>query len=186
MTLGTNFDSVLAAAQEGAEWAFTLLYRDVNPRLVRYLAAQSPSIAEDLAADTWLAAARQLTAFEGGEDDFRAWLFTIAYRQLVQHWRKAARRRTDPVSPGSFPELAGPDDPEAAGVSAMSAREAAAALAAALPPDQAQVVLLRVVAGLDVDQVATLLGKRAGTVRVLQHKAIRRLAERFSLELLTE
>jgi RNA polymerase sigma-70 factor (ECF subfamily) len=186
MTISPDFDSVLAAAQAGAEWAFTLLYRDLNPRLLRYLGAQSPSIAEDIAADTWLAAARRLTAFEGSEVDFRAWLFTIAYRQLVQHWRKAARRRTDPVGPESFPERAAPDDPEAAGVSAMSAREAAAALAAALPPDQAQVVLLRVVAGLDVDHVASLLGKRAGTVRVLQHKAVRRLAERFSLELLTE
>jgi RNA polymerase sigma-70 factor (ECF subfamily) len=186
MTIGPDFDSVLAGAQAGAEWAFALLYRDLNPRLLRYLGAHAPSVAEDLTADTWLAAARQLAGFEGGEGDFRAWLFTIAYRQLVQHWRQTTRRRTDPVGPESFPELAAPDDPEAAGVSAMSARDAAAALAAALPPDQAQVILLRVVAGLDVDQVATLLGKRAGTVRVLQHKAIRRLAEKFSLELLTE
>ena len=52
--------------------------------------------------------------------------------------------------------------------------------------DQADVVLLRVLAGLDVDQVAEILGKRPGTVRVLQHKALRRLAGRFSIEALTQ
>ena len=64
----------------------------------------------------------------------------------------------------------------------VSAEEAAAAIAAVLTPDQADVVLLRVLAGLDVDQVAQILRKRPGTVRVLQHKALRRLAGRFSLE----
>lgn len=44
------------------------------------------------------------------------------------------------------------------------------------PPDQAEVVLLRVVAGLSVEQVAKILGKSAGSVRVAQHRALRRLA----------
>jgi RNA polymerase sigma-70 factor (ECF subfamily) len=77
------------------------------------------------------------------------------------------------------------DERETIGLATVSAQEAAAALAASLPADQADVVLLRVVAGLDVDQVAEILGKKAGTVRVLQHKAVRRLAEKFCVELLT-
>jgi RNA polymerase sigma-70 factor (ECF subfamily) len=77
------------------------------------------------------------------------------------------------------------DDPEAAGVAAVSAQAAAAAISAALTPDQADVILLRLLAGLDVDQVARILGKRPGTVRVLQHKALRRLAGTFSIEALT-
>jgi RNA polymerase sigma-70 factor (ECF subfamily) len=185
MTIGSEFDSVLAAAQAGAEWAFAVLYRDLNPRLLRYLGARAPSAAEDVAAETWLAVARQLASFSGGEAAFRGWLFTIARRRLIQHWRDTGRRPATPVAPESLVGRAGSDDPEADALSAVSARAAAAAIAAALSPDQADVVLLRVLAGLDVDQVAEILGKRPGTVRVLQHKALRRLANRFSPEALT-
>ena len=185
MTIEPAFDGVLSAAQAGAEWAFTALYRDVNPPLLRYLSAQAPDAADDVAAETWLAVARQLGSFTGSEGAFRGWLFLIARRRLIQHWRDASRRPVIPVQPESLPERTGQDDPEAACLAVVSAQEAAAAIAAALPPDQADVVLLRVLAGLDVDQVAEILGKRPGTVRVLQHKALRRLAERFSIEALT-
>jgi RNA polymerase sigma-70 factor, ECF subfamily len=185
MTIGPDFESVLSAAQAGAEWAFTTIYRDVNPPLLRYLGAQASTAADDVASETWLAVARQLKSFAGGEGAFRGWLFTIARRRLIQHWRDAGRRPVTPVAPDTLAERAAPDDPEAASLAVVSAREAAAAIAAALSPDQADVVLLRVLAGLDVDQVAEILGKRPGTVRVLQHKALRRLAERFSIEALT-
>lgn len=185
MTIGLEFDSVLTAAQEGGEWAFAVLYRDLNPRLVRYLGAKAPGMGDDLAAETWLAAARGLTSFRGDEGAFRGWLFTIAQRRLVQHWRDAARRPAATAGPEALTDQRSADDPEAEGLAAVSAREAARVIAASLPPDQADVVLLRMLGGLDVDQVAEILGKRPGTVRVLQHKALRRLADKFSLEALT-
>lgn len=185
MTIGLKFDSVLIAAQEGGEWAFAVLWRDLNPRLVRYLGAKAPGMGDDLAAETWLAAARNLPTFQGNEAAFRGWLFTIARRRLVQHWRDSARRPVSPSDPESFTDQRAPDDTETEGMADLSARETARAIAAALPSDQADVVLLRMLAGLDVDQVAEILGKRPGTVRVLQHRALRRLAEKFSPEALT-
>jgi len=185
MTIGLEFETVLAAAQEGGEWAFAVLYRDLNPRLVRYLGAKAPGMGDDLAAETWLGAARNLGSFQGDEGAFRGWLFTIARRRLVQHWRESARRPATPSDPEAFTDLKSADDPETEGLAGVSAREAARTIAAALPPDQADVVLLRLLAGLDVDQVAEILGKRPGTVRVLQHKALRRLSEKFSPEVLT-
>jgi RNA polymerase sigma-70 factor (ECF subfamily) len=185
MTIGPEFDRVLASAQEGAEWAFAALYRDVNPPLLRYLRVKALSEAEDLAAETWMAVARQLHSFSGGEGAFRGWLFTIARRRTIQHWRDVGRRPVVVMSPETMPDGAASDDPEAAGVAAVSAQAAAAAISAALTPDQADVILLRLLAGLDVDQVARILGKRPGTVRVLQHKALRRLAGTFSIEALT-
>lgn len=183
--IGADFDGVLAAAQAGAEWAFVALYQDLNPGLLRYLSAQAPSAGEDLASETWLAAARQLDSFRGGEKPFRAWLFTIGRRRLVQHWREERRRPAHPVDPETLVDRAGVDDTEMEAVGLAAAQAAARAIARALSPDQADVVLLRVLAGLDVDQVAEILGKRPGTVRVLQHKALRRLARSFSLEALT-
>lgn len=185
MTIGSDFVSCLSGAQDGEEWAFAALYRDVNPPLLRYLGAHAPSMAEDIAAETWLAVVRQLGSFRGDEGAFRGWLFTIARRRLIQHWREMGRRPVVVLPLEMLPDRASPDDPEAAGVAKLSAQEAASALAAVLTRDQADVVLLRMLAGLDVDQVAQILGKRPGTVRVLQHKALRRLAGTFSIEALT-
>ena len=61
----------------------------------------------------------------------------------------------------------------------MAGDEAVRRIVSLLPRDQAEIVLLRVVAGLPVDEVAAITGRRPGTVRVLQHRALRRLAERL-------
>jgi RNA polymerase sigma-70 factor (ECF subfamily) len=174
-----DFDAVLAAAQSGAEWAVTVLYRDLNPRLLGYLTAREARAADDLAAEVWLAVAQQLWRFDGGEDAFRAWLFSIARRRLADFRRTGARRATDPVATERL-ERAGADDTEAVVLEGLAADEAAAFVVSNLPADQAEVVLLRVLGGLDVDQVAHLLGKRPGTVRVLQHRALRRLHGRLT------
>lgn len=174
MDPGPEFDAVLDAAREGADWAVAVLYRDLHPRLARYLHAREPRAAEDLEAEVWLAVAGQLHRFEGSEEAFRAWVFSIARRRLADFRRTAARRATDPA-PLEQLERAADDDTEAIVLEGLAADEAAAFVVRVLPRDQAEVVLLRVLGGLDVSQVAELLGKRPGTIRVLQHRAIRRL-----------
>ncbi|HVA73516.1 MAG TPA: sigma-70 family RNA polymerase sigma factor [Acidimicrobiales bacterium] len=176
MSLGESFESTLAAAQAGAEWAFSCLYRELNPRLLRYFASRVPGEAEDLAVETWLGAARRIGDFRGDQQHFRAWVFTIAHGRLVQHWRDARRM---PPTTGIPPDLAGraaPDDVEAGVLDCLTGVEASSEIVRALSFDQAEVFLLRVLGGLSVDEVAGILGKRPGTVRVLQHKALRRLA----------
>ena len=78
------FESVLAGAQVGAEWALTILYRDLHPRVLRYLSVREPGEAEDLASDVWLDVAQGIGRFRGDEDGFRAWVFTIARRRLTR------------------------------------------------------------------------------------------------------
>ena len=184
--IGDEFARVLAAAQDGDARAFSSLYRDLNAPLLRYFGAHVPSEAEDLVAETWLSVARGLGSFRGDEAGFRGWVFTIAHRRLVQHWRDAARHPTFPAAAESLVDRPGPEDTAETAVQATLAGSAARQIAAALPKEQADVVLLRVVAGLGVDQVAEILGKRPGTVRVLQHKALRRLAAQFSREKVTQ
>jgi RNA polymerase sigma-70 factor (ECF subfamily) len=60
---------------------------------------------------------------------------------------------------------------------AASETEAALARVANLTPDQAEVVLLRVIGGFTVDDVAAIVGKTPGSIRVLQHRGLKRLAE---------
>jgi RNA polymerase sigma-70 factor, ECF subfamily len=178
---GEQFQAVLAGARAGAEWAISVLYREHYPRLLRYLRAQEPVEGEDLAADAWLDAARGLGRFEGDEGAFRRWIFTIARRRLIDLRR---RRTRSARALGALSQLAEQPDVEGAGAPVLAASETDAALTriASLPPDQADVVLLRVVAGLEVADVARILGKKPGTVRVLQHRALQRLADELVRE----
>jgi RNA polymerase sigma-70 factor (ECF subfamily) len=182
MALGPAFDDVLDAARAGAPWAVTALYREIQPPLLGYLRAQEPSEAEDLASEVWLGVGQALARFEGDEGAFRGWVFTIARRRLVDLRRQRGRRRTEPTAGEAFALLSSGDDPEEAALAALRGDEMRRRIVALLPPDQADVVLLRVAAGLDNTQIAEILGKRLGTVRVLQHRALRRLAKVFSQE----
>jgi len=176
-----QFSSVVAAARVGAEWAITALYREFHPRLLRYLRAQAPAHGDDLASEVWLDVAAALRRFEGDETAFRRWLFTIANRRLIDLRRSDARRRAFPTPLERSLDPRDNADPEA-GVLAASETEAALARIGRLSSDQAQVVLLRVVAGLAVEDVAAIVGKKPGTVRVLQHRGLKRLAEELARE----
>jgi RNA polymerase sigma-70 factor, ECF subfamily len=185
MSLEGEFPPVLAAARVGAEWALTAIYRDLQPRLLRYLRAHEPAAAEDLASEVWLGVAEGLHRFEGDEDAFRAWIFVIARRRMVDHRRRAARRRTMPFAPDALPDRGLIGDVEEEALAALEGDEVLRRLEV-LPPDQADVVLLRVVAGLSVTDVAAMVGKRPGAVRVMQHRALRRLATELSRLEVTE
>jgi RNA polymerase sigma-70 factor (ECF subfamily) len=177
LMIGRSFQAVLAAAAGGDEQAFAVLWRDLQPALLRYLQVMARGAADDLASETWLRVIRGLDRFEGDEAAFRAWVFTAARHRAIDRWRRNARRADEPVPLDAFVDRPAADDPAAAAVEAISSR-AAVAMIATLPPDQAEVVLLRVVAGLDVAEVAAITGKRPGSVRVLAHRGLRRLAER--------
>ena len=180
--IGAAFGVVLARAQARDEAAFACLFRDVQPALLRYLRVITPE-AEDVAGDTWLQVVRGLAGFSGGEEAFRAWLFTIARHRAADAGRSRARRPAVPLGVSEeAPALAAGQplvpDPADLALDGISAR-AVVALIATLPRDQAEVVMLRVVAGLEVADVARIVGKSPGAVRVAAHRALRRLAGRL-------
>jgi RNA polymerase sigma-70 factor, ECF subfamily len=176
--IGPEFPIVLEAAARGDEVAFGRLWHDLQPRMLRYFRVAAPSAAEDLASETWLGVVRGIDRFRGNETAFRAWVFTIARHEMLDWHRRAARRVAEGLATTDVIERAAPDDPAAAALEGISTRTALAVVAT-LPPDQAEAIVLRVVAGLGVDQVAAIMGKRPGTVRVLTHRGLRRLAERL-------
>jgi RNA polymerase sigma-70 factor, ECF subfamily len=106
----------------------------------------------------------------------RAWLFTIARRRLIDHRRRSARRRTSPTPTERLAERAGAADPAEMVVESLSGQAAIDLLVADLSANEAEVVLLRVVGGLDASEVARILHRTPGWVRVTQHRALRRLA----------
>lgn len=174
-----GFATVLGAAQAGGEWALTRLYQWHDGAIRRYLVANAGHDGEDLAVQTWIDAARNLDDFRGDQDAFAGWLFTIARRRLIDHQRAQARRPVEPVDPmadAAVLEHRSRHDPARQIAERLAGDELARRVVDELPESQAEVILLRVVGGFDVAEVAELTGRRAGTVRVLQHRGLRRLA----------
>jgi RNA polymerase sigma-70 factor (ECF subfamily) len=169
-----DFAATLRAAQAGDEHAVGVLWHELNHRLVRFLRSRDRDAAEDIASETWLTVASKVSQFSGGEVEFRAWLFTIARSRLID-WQRRQMRRPLTCSDGErFPEVVASDDPAAEALAGLDSA-ASFAMIAKLPDDQAEVILLRVLAGLDVARVSQIVGKRPGTVRMLQLRGLRRL-----------
>lgn len=171
-----SLDSALSLAQAGDETAFRALYRDTHPRVLRYLAAIVGADAEDVASETWLQIARDLSGFTGDADGFRGWAATVARHRAVDHLRRA-RRRPQPatVTLADLETWAAADDTAGQALELM-ATDAAIALIAQLPQDQAEAVLLRVVMGLDSVAAGRVLGKRPGAVRTASYRGLRRIS----------
>ncbi|RTL65466.1 MAG: RNA polymerase sigma factor [Pseudonocardiaceae bacterium] len=170
-----ELDVALAAACEGDECGFVTLYRDLQPRLLRYATALVGNDAEDVTAETWLQIARDLPRFSGDVDGFRGWASSICRNRAMDVARSRSRRPVTATDIEVLAEHPAPGDAAGSALEAMSTREAIA-LISELPQDQAEAVLLRAVVGLDAPSVATVLGKRPGAVRVAAHRGLRKLA----------
>ena len=169
---------ILRLAQAGSEPDFVAVYREVHPGLVRYLRALVGQDAEDVASETWAQVCRDLAKFHGDGNGFRGWVATIGRNRAIDHLRARARRPMDSVDPTTLHDVAGGADTAADAVDAVGT-VAALGLIAALPPDQAEAVLLRVVMGLDARTAATVLGKRPGAVRTSAYRGLKTLAVRL-------
>lgn len=169
-------DDALARASTGDEAGFLELWRSLQPRLLRFLRVIGCDDPDDVASETWLQVVRDLRNFTGGEEDFRRWLFTIGRHRAIDAARARSRRPavTAPVTIG-LDILADQQMVEDQVLDGLSVR-GAVALLAGLSRDQSEAVALRVIAGLDTPDVARILGKSAGAVRVALHRGLKALA----------
>jgi RNA polymerase sigma-70 factor (ECF subfamily) len=181
-----SFTCVLTAAQSGGQWAYERLYRSVAPAVAGYLRVQGAAEPDDLTSEVFERAFAALGTFSGDEAGFRSWVFTIAHNRLTDERRRVGRR---PVRADcEVPERAGggaAEDVEDA-VARRLATERVRRLCDGLVADQRDVLLLRLLAGLTVDQIAESLGKSPGAVKALQRRglaALRRRMERQGVPL---
>jgi RNA polymerase sigma-70 factor, ECF subfamily len=171
----TDLERALRAAQGGDQAGFTALYRDLQPRLLRYAAALVGAEAEDVTAETWLQVARGIRGFVGDVDGFRGWVSTICRNRAVDSARHRARRPAEPTDMTTLAHLPAAHDTQDAAIGSLGTRWAMEQILA-LPQTEAEAVLLRAVVGLDTVTAGRVLGKRPGTVRVAAHRGLRRLA----------
>lgn len=171
----SDFATVLDAAKDGQEWAWQLLFERVAGPVTGYLTGRGSPDPEDTAGETLLQVARNINGFEGDEDSFRSWVFVIAHRRMIDARRASSRR---PVI-GSL-EKAGDQraasETEDEALASLLSPEMTDALAA-LTDTQREVLLLRTVADLSLEDVAQILGKRVGAIKGLQRRGLTALRD---------
>jgi RNA polymerase sigma-70 factor, ECF subfamily len=183
-TRTAEIGAALVAARAGDGAAIESVYAALHPRLLRYLRHHIGGAAPDVASEVWLSLAKELPRFGGGPQAFRALMFTIARRRVVDHHRWSSRQPAQVPLDASF-DRPDADDAEARVVDGLAAQDAVRMLTDALPADQAEIVLLRVLGDLDVAEVASIVGKSPGAVRIAQYRAIRRLQKRWQRSAVT-
>ena len=179
-----DFETVLAAARAGAEWAWAALYRDLAPGVAGYLRSRGAQEPDDITGEVFLQVVRDLARFTGSERELRAWVFTIAHHRLLDDRRARGRRPVEPAGadlapPGGAP---GADEEALGALGAARVRRVLGALSA----DQQAVLALRILGDLTVEEVAGVLGRRVGAVKALQRRglaAARREIEREGVPL---
>ncbi len=171
-------ERLLAAAREGAEGAWREIYLDLAPGVLGFLQARGACDPEALTGEVFVQIVRDLGRIEGDWRGFRAWSFTIARNRLLDERRSEARRTLEPLIEAEA-ELEGPADVERDAFARLGLERVIEVLAT-LSPAQRDVVLLRVVGDLSIEQVARILGKRRGAIKQLQRRGLATL--RRSLE----
>jgi RNA polymerase sigma-70 factor (ECF subfamily) len=173
-------EEVIRRAREGDRDSLGMLWRAYQHLLLRYFRGKGMADPEDLASTVWLEVAASLHRFEGDEPDFRCWLFTIAARRRIDDLR-SVRRREDRDERSRSALQSTVIESAADQADRSDSLERALALIRTLPADQADAVLLRVVGDLSVTEVAEIMHKREGNVRVLVHRGLAKLAERVAV-----
>lgn len=109
----------------------------------------------------------------------RAWVFKIAHHRLLDDLR-ARRRRPVDAAPREVLEAEGPvGDTESEAFSALEEADVRALLES-LTKDQRDVLMLRLVGGLKIEEIARALGKRPGAVQALQRRGLESLKREIS------
>ena len=145
------------------------IYSAIGPAVLGYLRAQRAEEPEDLLHDVFLQVARDLPTFNGDDAKLRSWIFSIAHNRLVDDRRRRAVRPKNAAK--AVPERSYFDR----GLEPRD--EALIAACASLTADQREVVVLRFVGDLPLEEVARLTKRRVTAVKRLQARGLARLAE---------
>lgn len=165
---------LIRRAKQGDKQAIGELYRLHVDVIYRYIwgRVRDESVTEDLTAQVFLKALEGLPTYEPSGKPFVAWLYSIAYARIVDHWRKHERRVEVPLEE-TFParDLRPEEFLEAEADWAV-----AIDLLAQLTDDQQDVIILRFIGEMSLAQVAETLGKTVGATKAIQYRALASLA----------
>lgn len=167
-------DALVQAIRDGDEAALGILYRRYVQAIYRFVLAQVRDMedAEDLTSDTFARMLHGIGQFRG-EASFKNWLYQIARNAVRNHRRAAGYRRNSPLTANlALAEVEG----EAGEFTGQAEIAAALELLQPLPPRYRQVLELRFLNGLSIEETAGRMGVTAANAKVLQHRALKKAA----------
>lgn len=167
---GANDDGLVAAARAGESWALTEIWRRYSPAVVGYLRGRGVPEPEDLTSEVFIQVFGRIKKFRGDEAALRSFVFSVAHARYVDTVRRRSRRGLDtefePATHGGVVSSAETDAIDAI------ATQRIVALIESLSPDQRDVLLLRIIGDLTLEQTAQVVGKSLGAVKSLQHRGL--------------
>jgi RNA polymerase sigma-70 factor, ECF subfamily len=175
-------DGLVDGVRRGDRDAIAAVYLETAPALRGYLRRRVPhgEVADDLVEQAFVALIEHGSDLRGDGRSLRAWLFRVA-RNGLYDWAKRADRRGDgELTPERSAQLRDPDADPGESVPAASIDPRLVVALGQLTAEQREVVELRLVADLSLTQVADITGRTVGAVKLLQHRAVRRLAAALS------
>jgi RNA polymerase sigma-70 factor (ECF subfamily) len=148
---------------------------ELGDTLHAYVRRQGARDADDLVGETWLHVARGIGSFQGSHAQFRSWVFMVAHHRIIDERRRTRRKPADASDPERLESVAATEPSAETEAIASLGEEQVVRILATLPEAQREVMLLRIVGGFGITEIAEIIGKRSGAVQALQHRAVQRL-----------
>ncbi len=169
----------IARAKEGDGEAFGVLYGHYAPAIYRFIAVKvsTRQESEDLMHEVFLSAWQKLPGFKEQGFPFGSWLYKIARNRVIDYYRTKKVAASIDDEEGGFDQLADLGAPVEEAIDLNFDLEAVRGALAQLTDEQQEIIQLRFVADLSPAEIAGIVGKREGTVRIIQFRALKKLQE---------
>jgi len=173
-------DEALQALQGNDAELFSAVYQAFAGQVLGYLSAKGVNDPEAVTQDVFLAVLSRIETISGGVKGLRTFVFSVAHARMVDDHRRQGR------SPEHQEFEVERDTREVLSAEAEAMGRVAPgevlALLGFLPEEQREVLSLRIIAGLTVEQVAEIMGKSQGAVKQLQRRALNTLREHSAVK----
>lgn len=170
-------DAADAAGHADGDALFSEAYRELAPAVHGYLRSRGVSDPEAVTHDVFMALYSRIGSVTGGRAGLKTLVFTIAHARTVDHHRQVARApRLVEYDPETEPRTA-PSTEEVA----LAAETGVLTLLEGLSNEQREVIALRVIADLSLEQTATITNRSTGAVKQLQRRALLALRNRIDM-----
>ncbi len=166
----------LQRARAGDARGFTEIYNTLAGSVTRFAHSRSADDPEGITNEVFLAAFRNLAEFTGNDDDLRGWIFTIARNKLIDDARRRSRRPTIVDKEPALDHSDHSDDNVERGIGTNWVQSQLAVLT----DEQRDVLMLRLVNGLTIAEIAETLGRSVGAIKALQRRGLRQLEKKLS------
>jgi len=165
-------------AREKDEHWFADVYDNYAERIYQFIYYKTyhRETAEDLTSHTFLKAFENISRFDPEKGSMSAWLYQIARNLVIDHYRS----KKSTVSVHDIWDLAGPDDVEV-DVENKVRLEQIHTVIKKLPPEQREIIIMRVWQELPYKEIALILGKSEASLKMMYSRTIARLKEHVAL-----